>query len=69
MRPCKHPHAKRMEPLPFFNCVAPHDCNESAHGNIVVVEWCPDCGQERRDAVNGRHVEAGGWLRATGKLS
>jgi len=34
--------------------------NPAAHGNVVVISRCR-CGAERRENVNGRHLERGPW--------
>ena len=52
--------ASRREEWGYVTCVAIHDCNPVAHGNIVVVEEC-QCGAERHTNRNSGQSEQGQW--------
>lgn len=45
---------------PFFGCVNPENCNESAHGWASQISTC-ECGAKRTNNYNQTHVEFGVW--------
>lgn len=52
---------------PFSGPVAPRLENQAAHGNIEITARC-GCGAERRELINGRHVETGAAYAPTSEI-
>lgn len=60
---CNHSRYTESDAFPFFGTVASSEERtvRAAHGSIVYVDVCPDCGARRKRAVNQRHEEVGDW--------
>lgn len=61
-RECKHTTTALGPARGFHGCVAPHDCDPVAHGNVAYCQRCSDCKAYRYVNSNAGHSEAGPWI-------